>query len=71
MKACLREWQRKTAKEKKIPPYFVLQESVLDDLCSAKPSSLRELRRISGFGDKRVEMYGKEILDAIRRFRPN
>ena len=71
LKACLREWQRKTAKEKKIPPYFVLQESVLDDLCSAKPSSLRELRRISGFGDKRVEMYGKEILDAIRRFRPN
>jgi len=27
------------------------------------------LRRVSGFGEKRVEMYGREILDAIRRFR--
>jgi hypothetical protein len=38
------------------------------DLCLAKPSTLEELRRISGFGDKRVEMYGQEILDALRRF---
>jgi len=71
LKACLLEWRRNTAKEKKIPPYFVMQESVLDDLCSAKPSSLQELRQISGFGDKRVEMYGKEILDVIRRSCPN
>ena len=34
-----------------------------------EPSDLRELRRVSGFGDKKVEMYGKEILDALRRFR--
>jgi ATP-dependent DNA helicase RecQ len=39
------------------------------DLCLAKPSNLQELRRISGFGDKRVEMYGNEILEALRRFR--
>jgi len=39
------------------------------DLCVVKPTSLLELRRVSGFGDKRVEMYGKEILDALRRFR--
>ena len=24
---------------------------------------------MSGFGDKKVEMYGEEILDAVRRFR--
>jgi len=32
-------------------------------------NELAGLRRVSGFGDKRVEMYGKEILDALRRFR--
>ena len=69
LKAHLREWRRNAAKEKKIPLYFILQESVLEDLCFTKPSSLQQLRRISGFGEKRVAMYGEQILDAIRRFR--
>lgn len=45
--------------------------AALEDLCLAKPATLQELRRISGFGDKRVEMYGDQILEAIRRFRLN
>jgi ATP-dependent DNA helicase RecQ len=69
LKTKLREWRRTAARGKKIPPYFVLQESVLEDLCSVKPASLQQLRRISGFGEKRVEMYGEQILDVIRCFR--
>jgi ATP-dependent DNA helicase RecQ len=34
-----------------------------------EPSNLQELRRVSGFGEKRVEMYGRQILEALRRFR--
>jgi ATP-dependent DNA helicase RecQ len=69
LKEYLREWRRNTAKEKGIAAFVVLHDSALVDLCLAKPSTLQELRRVSGFGDKRVEMYGKEILDALRRFR--
>jgi ATP-dependent DNA helicase RecQ len=65
----LREWRRNTAKEKGIPAFVVLHDSALEDLCLVEPSNLQELRRVSGFGDKKVEMYGKEILDALRRFR--
>jgi ATP-dependent DNA helicase RecQ len=65
----LREWRRSTAKEKGISAFVVLHDSALEDLCLVEPSNLQELRRVSGFGDKRVEMYGKEILDALRRFR--
>ncbi len=65
----LREWRRKTAKEKGIPAFVVLHDSALEDLCLVEPANLQELRRVSGFGEKRVEMYGKEILDALRRFR--
>ncbi len=65
----LREWRRNIAKEKGIPPFVVLHDSALEDLCLVEPSNLQELRRVSGFGEKRVEMYGKQILEALRRFR--
>jgi ATP-dependent DNA helicase RecQ len=71
LKEYLREWRRNTARDKGVSAFVVLHDSALVDLCLAKPSNLQELRRISGFGDKRVEMYGDQILEAIRRFRQN
>jgi ATP-dependent DNA helicase RecQ len=68
LKEYLREWRRKLASDKGLPAFVVLHDSALVDLCIAKPSTLQELRRVSGFGDKRVEMYGKDVLDALRRF---
>jgi ATP-dependent DNA helicase RecQ len=69
LKEYLREWRRITAREKGVAAFVVLHDSALVDLCLAEPSTLQELRRVSGFGDRKVEMYGKEILDALRRFR--
>jgi ATP-dependent DNA helicase RecQ len=69
LKEYLREWRRNTAKEKGIAAFVVLHDSALVDLCLCKPSTLQELCRVSGFGDKRVEMYGKEILEVLRHFR--
>jgi len=69
LKEYFREWRRNTAKDKGVPAFVVLHDSALEDLCIARPSTLQELRRVSGFGYKKVEMYGKEILDVLRRFR--
>ena len=69
LKEYLREWRRITAREKRVAAFVVLHDSALMNLCGVKPSSLMELRRVSGFGDKKIEMYGKEILVALRRFR--
>jgi ATP-dependent DNA helicase RecQ len=69
LKEFLREWRRKAATDKGLPAFAVLHDSALVDLCIAKPSTLEALRRVSGFGDKKVELYGKEILDALCRFR--
>src|SRR5467141_3243022 len=69
LKEYLREWRRITARERGVAAFVVLHDSALVDLCLVKPSTLEELRRVSGFGDKRVEMYGEQILDALRRFR--
>ena len=69
LKEYLREWRRNTAREKGIAAFVVMHDSALEDLVLVEPSNLSELRRVSGFGDKKVEMYGQEILDAIRHFR--
>src|SRR5712692_10057942 len=65
----LREWRRNMAKDKGISAFLVLHDSALEDLCLVEPSNLQELRRVSGFGDKKVQMYGKQILEAIQNFR--
>jgi ATP-dependent DNA helicase RecQ len=65
----LREWRRETAKSMKIPAYVILHDTSLDELCRVRPGSLAEVRAISGFGDRKTQMYGEQILAALRRFR--
>jgi ATP-dependent DNA helicase RecQ len=65
----LREWRRNLAREMGVAAFVVLHDTALDALCAAKPSSLSALRNVSGFGDKKVERYGKEILAALQRFK--
>jgi ATP-dependent DNA helicase RecQ len=64
----LREWRRKTAREKMIAAFIVLHDTTLVELCARTPKNMRELRRISGMGEKKCEMYGKEILALFPRF---
>jgi ATP-dependent DNA helicase RecQ len=64
----LREWRRNTAREKAIAAFIVLHDTTLDAICQAQPRDLAELREISGIGEKKCELYGEEILDALRRF---
>ncbi len=64
----LREWRRNTARDLGVAAFVVLHDTALDALCGAKPTTLQALRAVSGFGDKKVERYGQEILDALQRF---
>ena len=64
----LREWRRTTAREKMIAAFIVLHDTTLDAICQAQPRTIAELRQISGMGEKKCELYGEEILDALRRF---
>lgn len=65
----LRMWRRDTAKRQGIPAFTVMHDTSLDELCRVMPESLAAVRRIYGFGERKTEAYGQEILHAIRRFR--
>jgi len=65
----LREWRRTTAKRQMVPAYVVMHDSSLDDLCRKLPGSLAEVRQVSGFGERKTELYGPQILEAFAEFR--
>jgi len=65
----LREWRRTTAREQGTAAFIIMHDTSLDVLSREKPASLSELRRIPGFGERKTELYGQEILDALARFR--
>ena len=64
----LREWRRNTAKEHGMPAYVVLHDTTLEEVSRARPSSLRELRKITGIGERKAELYGQQILALLRRY---
>jgi ATP-dependent DNA helicase RecQ len=65
----LRMWRREVAKRQGIPAFTVMHDTSLDELCRVMPESLAAIRQIYGFGERKTESYGREILDAINRFR--
>ena len=65
----LREWRRTTAKEQGSPAYVVLHDTSLDEICRLKPNSIAGLRQITGIGERKAELYGQEILSALRQYR--
>ncbi len=64
----LREWRRATAKRQGVPAYIVMHDSSLEELCRIRPKSLFELRAVTGFGERKVESYGEQILEALADF---
>jgi ATP-dependent DNA helicase RecQ len=64
----LREWRRNTAKEHGMPAYVVLHDTTLEEVSRTRPSSLRDLRRITGIGERKAELYGQQILALLRRY---
>ncbi|MGA9964817.1 MAG: RecQ family ATP-dependent DNA helicase [Terriglobales bacterium] len=64
----LREWRRGAAKEDKIASFMVMHDSSLDEICRHRPTSLAEIRGIPGFGEKKTERYGQQILQVLAEF---
>jgi ATP-dependent DNA helicase RecQ len=65
----LREWRRITAKQQNVPAFIVMHDASLEELCRVRPTSIQKLLDVPGFGDRKAELYGGPILDALARFR--
>lgn len=65
----LRQYRNQKAKEKEYEKtYFVFNNQVISDLVLNLPSSKEELLKIPGFGPKRVDEYGDDIISIIKDY---
>ena len=64
----LRHWRYEKAKEIKKPAYIIMSNSSLVDLATRQPTTREELFSITGIGEKKVELYGDEIIKIILEY---
>lgn len=58
----LRWWRVETARKHNVPAYVIFHDATMREIAKAKPSSLDDLRHVSGVGEKKLETYGAEII---------
>jgi ATP-dependent DNA helicase RecQ len=64
----MRAWRRTVSREQGISAFIVMYDTSLEALCRKRPRNLLELRAIPGFGERKIETYGEQILAALARF---
>jgi ATP-dependent DNA helicase RecQ len=65
----LREWRRNTARVQWAPAFVVMHDATLEEVCRKQPASIPELLQITGFGERKAQMYGPQIFAALEGFR--
>jgi ATP-dependent DNA helicase RecQ len=65
----LREWRRNTAQAQGSPAFVVMHDTALEEICRKQPSSIPQLLQITGFGQRKAQMYGPQLFAALERFR--
>jgi len=66
--AKLRHLRKLIADEADIPPYVVFSDATLIEMCEMLPMSEGELLAVNGVGQRKLERFGGEFLDAIEDY---
>lgn len=63
----LQAWRTQKAKALDLDAYMVLHNKVLKAIAKETPVTLRSLRLVKGIGDKKITLFGAEIIDVVLR----
>ena len=64
----LRECRMRLAKENQLPPYQIFHDATLMAMVENQPQTHEQMRRISGVGDHKLELYGDDFLSVIQEY---
>jgi len=64
----LRQYRLEKSREEKIKPYHIYSNNQLEDLIIKRPSTIEELYKVDGFGQKRINKYAEDILEIIGKY---
>jgi ATP-dependent DNA helicase RecQ len=64
----LKDLRQRMAKEKKIPPYVIVQDPAMEEMCTQYPITLDELAQIGGVGKGKAQKFGQPFVDLITNY---
>jgi ATP-dependent DNA helicase RecQ len=67
----LRALRLELAREDSVPAFVVASDRTLRDIAFLRPRNRSELLRAHGIGEAKADRYGRQILEAVERSRPD
>lgn len=64
----LRQLRKQLANNQGVPPYQIFPDTTLREMSQIRPQTLDELIDINGVGTRKRDSYGKEFVQAIRKY---
>jgi ATP-dependent DNA helicase RecQ len=64
----LKDLRQRIAKEKGIPPYVVVQDPAMEEMCTQYPITLDEIAQIGGVGKGKAQKFGKPFVELIQNY---
>lgn len=66
--AQLRQWRKVCANQNAVAAYNVFPDATLIQIAKRKPQEPSQLEGITGIGEKRIERYGQEVCEIVRKW---
>ena len=66
--AALKDLRKKIAKQKNVPPFVVFQDPSLEEMSIQYPTTVDELKNITGVGSGKAAKFGKPFLELISKY---
>jgi DNA helicase-2/ATP-dependent DNA helicase PcrA len=68
--ARLRSWRSSRAEVQKVPAYVVLNDATLGEIAARRPADVPGLVAIAGIGQRKLDLYGADVLAIVRGDEP-
>ncbi len=68
LESALKQYRLNKSRELGYKPYFIYNNEEMNNIIDAKPTTKEEFLKIAGFGEKKYEMYGEDIISIIRKY---
>ncbi len=64
----IRHWRSQMASQLDCPEFMILHNKTIVEICTRLPFSINELKSVKGFGKRKLEEFGSQILDVIENY---
>lgn len=64
----LKQLRAEIAADEEVPAYIIFSDATLMELAAYLPQNLADIRKISGFGENKMERYGERFLAVVQNY---